>query len=266
MDILLQLIMLAEAFVKEAENPCPSGNINLPENLNLFALFEKFTEKKFDINFEKNKVDYKADIATGCRMSCIRGHMIAALISLFTGKEVGDLSGVGDPKYLKREIELVQKARDGKIGIITHFTDCKAYFIHPCFAEYFAAKWLAQNFTDSTQFISEMLYSPTCKVVAARNIFDSMLAEGFELLNAVLNYDEDAVHNLLQSETDVNITDNGGRTALHLAASYDNTTMKLLLAHTGIETDIEDTVLQWTPLQYAEMRGSQNAKDSLLKK
>jgi ankyrin repeat protein len=56
-----------------------------------------------------------------------------------------------------------------------------------------------------------------------------MLAEGFKLHNSVLNNDKGAIRKFLNEITHVNITDNGGRTALHLAASYDNNTINVLL-------------------------------------
>jgi ankyrin repeat protein len=49
-----------------------------------------------------------------------------------------------------------------------------------------------------------------------------MLAENFKLHDAVLNNDLEAVSKLLKEKTNVNSVDNGGRTALHLAASYNS--------------------------------------------
>jgi len=51
-------VILGEAFVKEVEEYCSKGELNLPEKLNLLDLFNKFWEKKCDIYFsEKNAMD-----------------------------------------------------------------------------------------------------------------------------------------------------------------------------------------------------------------
>jgi ankyrin repeat protein len=65
-------------------------------------------------------------------------------------------------------------------------------------------------------------------------------------------------------KTDVNSVDKGGRTALHLAASYNSIIINRLLSVTGVDTNIPDGVLKWKPLKYAATTRSWMAVDSLL--
>ncbi|XP_021941584.1 palmitoyltransferase akr1-like, partial [Zootermopsis nevadensis] len=87
-----------------------------------------------------------------------------------------------------------------------------------------------------------------------------MLAEEFRLHVAVLNN----VNKLLGEKTDVNIVDKGGRTALHLVASYNSIIIKRLLSVSGVDSNIPDGDLKWTPLRYAATTRSWMAVDSLL--
>jgi ankyrin repeat protein len=255
--------MLGEAFVKEAENYCLSGEVNLPENFNLLALFRKFTEKKCDIYFkEKNEMDCSKSLAKRSINVYVEGHISLALMSLFSLDKLYRLWGVEFTSYMQRTKEFLQSGDAYRIGMITEFKDSKPRFIHRCFAEYFAAKWFTKNFIKCENFILDNLFAPSFEVI--RNIFDRMLAENFKLHDAVLNNDVKAVRNLLKEKTDINIVDNGGRTALHLAASYDSIITKTLLSVVGVVTNIKDGVLKWTPLRYADRTRSWMAIDSLL--
>jgi hypothetical protein len=65
----------------------------------LLALFDKFTEDKFDIHFnEKNEIRCALPMmAADYRRSCILMHMTAALMS-FSSNEVRGILGVGCTK------------------------------------------------------------------------------------------------------------------------------------------------------------------------
>jgi ankyrin repeat protein len=256
-------MMLGEAFVKEAENYCLSGEVNLPENFNLLAVFRKFTEKKFDIHFKEksgmdcSKLQVKWDID-----SYLEKHIISALMALVSPDELNQLLEVENTSYLQHTRKFLQSGEADRFGMITEFTDSKPRFIHLCFAEYFTAKWFTENFTKCESFLLDNLFEPSFEVV--RNIFDRMLAENFKLHDAVLNNDLEAVSKLLKETTDINTLDKGGRTALHLAASYNSLITKTLLSVPGVDTDIRDRVLKWTPLRYADTTRSWMAMDSFL--
>jgi len=141
-------------------------------------------------------------------------------------------------------------------------TDGKPHFIHRCFAEYFAAKWFTDNFSNCAHFISNTLFISTYEVT--RNIFDRMLAEDSEIHGAVLNNDTDAVKECLKKEANINLSDKGGRTALHLAASYNRPFTKIFLSIPVVDANKPDVILKWTPLRYAYRTKSWMAMDILL--
>jgi ankyrin repeat protein len=147
-------------------------------------------------------------------------------------------------------------------GIIRGLTDGKPHFVHRCFAEYFAAQWFTDSFTKCDNFISETLFNSPYEVT--RNIFDQMLAEDCEIHGAVLNKDILAVEEFLKNGTDINVSDKGGRTALHLATSYNSPVMQNLLSFPAVDTSIIDAVLKWTPLRYADRTKSWMAMVILL--
>jgi ankyrin repeat protein len=226
-------------------------------------VFRKFTEKKCDIFFkEKNEMDCSKPLAKMGINIYGEGHISLALMSLFSLDKLKQLLGEECTSYMHRTNVFLQIGDAYQFGILTEFKDGKARFIHRCFAEYFAAKWFTKNFTKCESFLLDNLFEPSFEVI--RNIFDRMLAENFKLHDAVLNNDLEAVTKLLKEETDVNIVDNGGRTALHLAASYNSIITKKLLSVQCVHINITDGVLKWTPLRYADRTRSWMAMDSLL--
>jgi ankyrin repeat protein len=91
-----------------------------------------------------------------------------------------------------------------------------------------------------------------------------MLAEDSEIHGAVLNNEIDAVEEFLKKNTDINFSDKGDRTALHLAASYNSQVIQNLLSFPNVDANIPDAVLKWTPLRYADRTKSWMAIDILL--
>jgi ankyrin repeat protein len=78
-----------------------------------------------------------------------------------------------------------------------------------------------------------------------------MLAEDSEIQGTILNNDINAVEEFLKKGTNINISDKGGRTALHLAASYNRPFTQKLLSFPGVDANKPDAVLKWTSLRYA---------------
>ncbi|PNF16237.1 hypothetical protein B7P43_G14914, partial [Cryptotermes secundus] len=261
--IPLQTMMLGEAFTKEAENYCSSGKVKMPDNFNLLALFKNFTEKKCDIYFkEKNLMDCSKPKARRDKELYINKHKISALMSLFSSDELNRLLKPGNAHDLQSTSEFLKSGDAQRIGIITEFMDSKPRFIHRCFAEYFAASWFAESYASHKSFILNHLFNSPFEVV--RNIFDRILAEDMPLHVAVLNNDIEAVDQLLKKETDVHCADKGGRTALHLAATYNRAVTQTLLSVPGADVNATDRVLKWTPLRYADRTRSWMAMDILL--
>jgi hypothetical protein len=215
--IPLQIMMLGEAFEKEAESYCSNRKVNLPQNFNLLCLFKKFTDKKCDIYLsEKFGLDMSKSKGIRDKETCLDNNTNAALMSLFSPDEIKQLLDV------KVATEFLRSEEPYEVGMISDLTDDIPRFIHRCFAEYFSARWFTKDIPESKEFISHNLFSSRFEVIG--NIFNRILAEGFELHEAVLNNDLDAVNNLLkENNTHINNVHRGGRTALHLAASYNST-------------------------------------------
>jgi ankyrin repeat protein len=262
--IPLQTMMLGEAFVTEAVEYCSTGEINLPEKFNLLYLFNKFWEKKCDIYFnEKNVMDSSKPEVKWKKKSYLGKHMIASLISLFSLSEENGLVGAINVSQLEQANRFMESGRAEQFGIIREVIDRKPQFIHRCFAEYFAAKWFTGNFSKCENFISKNLFKSMYEVT--RNIFDRMLAEDFKMHCAVLNNDIEVLAESLKIGTNINLPDKGGRTALHLAASYNKPFTKTLLSNPVVDANIPDAVLKWTPLRYADRTKSWMAMDILLR-
>jgi ankyrin repeat protein len=261
--IPLQIMMLGETFVTEAVNYCSNGEINLPEKFNLLYLFNKFWEKKRNIYFrEKNAMDSsKLEVKIETE-SYLGIHMIASLISLFSLSEENGLVGAIDVGQLEQANRFLKSDRAEKFGIIRGVRDGKPQFIHRCFAEYFAAKWFTCNFSKCENFISNNLFKSTYEVT--RNIFDRMLAEDFDIHGAVMKNDIDAVEEILKNDSNINLLDKGGRTALHLAIFYNIPFTQKLLSFPDIDVNKPDAVLKWTPLRYADRTKLWMAMDILL--
>jgi len=259
--IPLQTMMLGEAFINEVKNYCCSGEYNLPEKFNLLSLFKKFWKSKYYIYFsERNEMDTTKLAVKRQENTYVKKHVISSLISLFSMKEVNRL--LRDRKHdLEETKECLGDGTLQQFGIIRDFMDGKPQFIHRCFAEYFAAKWFADNFRQCEEFLSNILFNPTYEVM--RNFFDRMLAEDSEFHDSVLN-NIGALKELLKKETDINTLDKGGRTALHLAASYNNPCIQQLLSFPGTQINKADEVMKWTPLKYADRTRSLMAMDILL--
>jgi len=261
--IPLQTMMLGEAFVKEAVEYCSKGELILPEKFNLLDLFKKFWEKECNIYFsEKNAMDTSKPEVKVEKDSYLGKHMVASLISLFSLREEKELLGAIKDSDLEQATSFLQSGRAEQFGIIREMSDGKPHFIHRCFAEYFAAKWFTGNFSNCENFIANNLFISTYEVT--RNIFDRMLAEDSEIHGAVLNNNFSVVEEFLRNKADINTADKGGRTALHLAASYNCPIIQQLMSIPGVEVNKPDAVLKWTPLGYADRTKSWMAMDMLL--
>jgi len=261
--IPLQTMMLGEAFVNEAKEYCYRGEFNLPEKFNLLSLFKKFTENKFDIYFrEKNEMDTSKPEVKSSKKDYVEKHMTSALIYLFSLKEINEIRGTINASNFEQTKRFLGEGKAQKFGIIADTTDGKPHFIHRCFGEYFAAKWFTDNFRQCEEFMSNYFFKPTIDVT--RTIFDRMLAEDYEVHDSVLNNDIQALKEILKKKTDINTLDRGGRTALHLAASYNSPCIHQLLTFPGIDANKQDAVLKWTPLRYADRTKSWMAMDILL--
>ncbi|PSN34298.1 hypothetical protein C0J52_25668 [Blattella germanica] len=269
--IPLHTVMLAEAYEKCLVNFHSEEKFDFPEKLDLLELYDTFVEKKFQIYCkEKNKMDItKAgvnDDIENLRENFMNNHMISALKVFLTSEELNSVQGSETKKNSDAFIERIRSGKE-KTGIVVQVSGGIPQFVHRTFAEYFVSKWLAQNYIHNKTLLIRVLFMESYDVIS--NIFNHILARGFDLHVAVLNHDVKAIQKMLQTdECSVNCVDRGGRTALHLAAAEYNRGGNVtsdfsrigiiaeLLISSGVKCDSVDGVLGWTALRYADMAGA----------
>jgi ankyrin repeat protein len=79
-----------------------------------------------------------------------------------------------------------------------------------------------------------------------------MLAGDSEIHGTILDNDINDIKEFLKKETNINVSDKCGRTALHLAASYNRPFTRKLLSFPGVDANKTDALLKWTSLRYAD--------------
>ncbi|XP_069675384.1 uncharacterized protein [Periplaneta americana] len=297
--IPLQIRMLAEIFQSDVFHFGKTGEIRLPGKINLFQLYNRFVDKKWEVYFEKNEIDTtKVGVSENYRNlkdKFQQQYMSCAVVNLLGTDEVKNIPN--SHEIIENNKIFIEKFKEGfeKTGIVVYVNNDKALFAHRTISEYFAAMWFAQNCKNLGIYFKTKLLDPNFRVI--RSFFDNFLAQNCELHIAVLNQDLASVQNLLlEKSVDVNTKDKGGRTALHLAVMNDISLRKyddgsyyfavledshydfcnirdsvtkmiltLLLEH-GADTNVEDNVLCWRPLRLAERIQAWPIVDILLEK
>ena len=144
----------------------------------------------------------------------------------------------------------VQAGKD-KRGIVMNVVDGKPQFVHRTFGEFFTARWFSRNFKFNRIVLEDILFDDSYWFMT--DMFDRMLARDNPLHCAVTDTDLERYETLLEEGRDFNILDRGGRTFTHLIAKHRWMSSYIIRNDPKYEVsfDITDSVLQWTPLQYA---------------
>jgi ankyrin repeat protein len=146
----LQCLVLAEEFDGEVTTFCQSDESvpPLPFKLDLFGLYWRFIERKYDI-YQEEKLQVRADniIAREQRerdLKCMRADLqVLALKVLFTEEQVTLLQN-----YSRRTFSAEELAR---IGIAEVNYEGKLHFIHRTVVEYYVADFFVNQLTKGTK-------------------------------------------------------------------------------------------------------------------
>ncbi|KAJ4448678.1 hypothetical protein ANN_00068 [Periplaneta americana] len=287
----LQIFMFAKVFESNASHYCQTGNIEIPDKLDLFDLYCRILEIKWNIYMNEKGQGITTNIITqdvyqSQRKVFEENHMACALHSLLEHDDLEKLSCFYDIMRQVKDFQSRFYQGLDKIGIVVEIVNYRAVFIHRTLSEYFAAKWFAKNIKKEKKYLEKILFDQKFNVI--RTFLHRILTQGFQLHMAVLNADTVSVLELLNSHgCDVNEKDKGGRTPLHLAVmnhtechdeygEYDgnyeairNTTtykvVEILLDH-GADCSIEDEVLCCQPLTLADRFGAWSVVEKLLER
>ncbi|XP_069702955.1 uncharacterized protein [Periplaneta americana] len=267
--IPLQTNMLADVF----ESHDPSDFTQLPQEQKMIAYFEVYVEKKWELVKINYSEVYENTNNVELYNIFTKDHMCAAMFDLFLEKELMTLRN--SDVLTTYEHFAMKFERLGDTGIILDIIGGRPRFVHRSVSEYFAAKWFCSNFVGNKEFLQRKMFDPSLQVM--RNMFEDIMARNHPLHEAVLSRDILKVDKLLQEDVPINCQDCGGRTALHYVSSRLNCLCDdehvgllcrigdLLVARKADEF-IEDKVLGWTPLRFAEETGSWYVVEMLLNK
>jgi hypothetical protein len=254
----LYITMIASAFERNLETSLHSGIISLPNKLDVLELYDKCIEMKLHIyGTEKKREDpTKASVQNDSeilkKISLENLEKCSLLVTL--PSELNAISHEEIQSTIQPFVERFQVGKDNT-GIVMNVVEGRPQFVHRTFAEYCTASWFSKNIESNRDILERVLFDSECPFV--KDMLDRMLARGYPLHCAVLDWDTEAVEKLLNEGSDVNAVDNGGRTALHLIAAEEcdrptcEEIINSLLRH-GACVDAEDVVLKWTALRYAK--------------
>jgi hypothetical protein len=153
--IPLQTRMLAEAFDEEVRIFCksPDSMPKLKANLELFDLYGRFIERKYDI-YQGEKIQIRAsnEAAKGQRerelKSMREDHQQLALRVLFTEEQVALFGDNRECSFSTEDLT--------RIGIVQVSHDGKLHFIHRTFAEYYVADCVVNRLTEENKFSKQL--------------------------------------------------------------------------------------------------------------
>jgi ankyrin repeat protein/energy-coupling factor transporter ATP-binding protein EcfA2 len=239
------ITMASHIFQKEYMSSLSTKVTNLPKTLDSIELYERYIQWEFEMY--KNNKGGSAEVLESYLAQVTRCSM-----SSFFSEDIVE-------KILPLEVSTRE------------ITD-KVPPLPPRLQQYVTAKWFAKNFQNHRSFIEETYFEAELQTMW--EIFERILAKHSELHMCVLDGDIQRVSDLLASGLDVNCSDKGGRTALHVAAlkgkyadqQVDDGCVQIvsLLMDHGADILIVDDVLKWTALRYADMTASWTTVDRLL--
>ncbi|GLG93968.1 Poly [ADP-ribose] polymerase tankyrase, partial [Gryllus bimaculatus] len=254
--------IVAHAFNNELLAFATSGNIAVPNKLNLIHFYEKYVEKCcYDFLMKRAATDtLTQQLLIENKLRLMDRYMILAVMLLIPKDDIKQMTVIAAQYQNYKDLRRLRQS-SGEGSLITLVNDYPV-FVHRTLPEYFLATWLSEVLVSVKEFVEERFLEP--RYAGVRLWLDRVLARKQELHWAVLNGDEAAAGTLLAAGVPVNAADEGGRTALHLAAAHDMPHMVGLLVVAGADVGLADGVLGWRPLRYADRVRAWGALDRLL--
>jgi len=247
MGVPFQSRLLARIFEKYIQERV------LPQNVNYLHVCESYVNEKWDIyliekkDSPKHKVSERID-NEDLREMIIDKHKAAALMATLPTHH---LEKINDMKIKKMGADFLQRIKQGleKTGIIIDIIEKQPVFQSHIVAEYFVAMWLCDNVQASQTFMREHLFES--RYDGVRGMVDRILADKGTIHEAVFNLNMQHGKRLLKRKGTVTHKDGGGRTPLHVAISCRNTEFITLLLEHGADVCSVDTLLNYSPVEYA---------------
>jgi hypothetical protein len=184
-------LLLAEIFEGNPEQCTTAGTVELPENINVVMLYDRFVEKKWDIYLSEIKNSDPTTVHIliydeTLHKTFIHKHMAAALVAILSTQHLVKLT---DKKIAEGVGAFLQKITEGieKTCIIVDVVEGRPVFQHRNLAEHLVASWLCDNFLHGQIFMRDHIFESGFHVV--RSLVDTILADTYPLHEAVLKSD-----------------------------------------------------------------------------
>jgi ankyrin repeat protein len=250
----LYITMIVTVYEKQKERHLNLEDSQWPE-IDLVNMYEVLVDSKLHIYLSKKRKAeettlYDRDVVEWLKEPYLKNFEKCALVAILPPSILKSLHNNKIEEEIQSVLSRVQDGKD-KTGIVMNVVDGKPQFVHPTFGEYFTALWFSRKFELNRIVMERILFDNTYRVM--RDVFDKMLAKGCPLHYAVLQRDRERFETLLEEGCDVSAVDKGGRTIMHIIATRDCTFLDIVNRVTQYEASLDkrDSVLQWTPLQYA---------------
>jgi hypothetical protein len=258
--------MIATVYETEKELLLNKSKWDYPK-IDVAKLYEAFVERKLDIFLSQEQnpdssnadVEYKHKVFKETHFNALEK---CALVAILPPTMLESLHEKNKVAEIKQFLDEVQEGKH-KTGIVMNVVDGKPQFLHRTFEEYFTARWFSRNFESNRSVLERLLFDRTYEVVT--DMFDRILAKDCPLHSAVLECDEISLMDLLKRESYVPDVDKGGRNVMHLMMRHHNPFLDVYnISKNAVSLDTTDSVLQWTPLQYAIQSERWDAVELLL--
>jgi len=251
----LHIMLIASASEENLETYLKTGNISLPDKLNLLELYGKFIERNLHIDATEEKREDLTNASVQDDHEMLKKIYLenlekcSLLVTLPSG--LNPLRDAEMQTTIQPFVERLQ-AGNSKICTVMNVLEKRPHFVHRSFAEYCTASWFSKNIESNRNILEHILFD--CSYGIVKDVFDRILARGCPLHCAVLEEDTTNVRTLIQEKGhNVNAVDKGGRTVMHIIAIHHSKSWDVINQNCNHEVSLDsrDRVLQWTPMQYA---------------